>query len=219
MGKKFIIDRSIYSLIKPLKSIKRMSQFLATLSKILVKENFLLQKFEPEDVEKILKSNFLHVWKLYYEFEVSRLLSWKKFFKDLETWHIWSLCCVNQFINSYSNDSFNDKNFDVFINDIFFSNTKKNNGINAMSISDISGIPRATVVRKLNRLIKENYLKIDNKKRYTITSVHAKKLIPIHKTVISNLATFSSLIYNLIIVKKLKNNTKTIDRKKNKNIF
>ena len=37
-------------------------------------------------------------------------------------------------------------------------------GVNAMSISDITGIPRATVVRKLKVLVKNNILSIDDKK-------------------------------------------------------
>ena len=48
-------------------------------------------------------------------------------------------------------------------------------GINAMSISEITGIPRATVIRKLNKLIKENFLKIDTKKHYSSTGVYQKK--------------------------------------------
>ena len=32
-----------------------------------------------------------------------------------------------------------------------------------MSISDISGIPRATVIRKLNKLLKGKFLTIDSK--------------------------------------------------------
>ena len=44
-----------------------------------------------------------------------------------------------------------------------------------MSISDITGIPRATVIRKLNKLLKEKFLKIDTKKHYSSTGVHQKK--------------------------------------------
>jgi len=36
-------------------------------------------------------------------------------------------------------------------------------GINAMSISEITGIPRPTVVRKLRYLIKNNFLHINEK--------------------------------------------------------
>ena len=35
-------------------------------------------------------------------------------------------------------------------------------GVNAMSISEITGIPRPTVVRKLKYLIQNDYLKIKN---------------------------------------------------------
>ena len=37
-------------------------------------------------------------------------------------------------------------------------------GVNAMSLSDITGIPRPTVVRKLKWLINEKYLNINDKK-------------------------------------------------------
>ena len=37
-------------------------------------------------------------------------------------------------------------------------------GVNAMSISEITGIPRPTVVRKLKWLIEKNYLNINDKK-------------------------------------------------------
>ena len=37
-------------------------------------------------------------------------------------------------------------------------------GINAMSLSDITGIPRPTVVRKLKYLVKNNYITINEKK-------------------------------------------------------
>lgn len=39
-------------------------------------------------------------------------------------------------------------------------------GVNAMSISEITGIPRQTVVRRLKFLIRNNYLDIDKKNYY-----------------------------------------------------
>ena len=45
-------------------------------------------------------------------------------------------------------------------------------GVNAMSLSEITGIPRATVVRKLNWLIEKKYLNINNKK---LISLDAKE--------------------------------------------
>ena len=37
-----------------------------------------------------------------------------------------------------------------------------------MSLAEITGIPRATVIRKLNTLIKGNFLQIDKKKLITV---------------------------------------------------
>ena len=41
-------------------------------------------------------------------------------------------------------------------------------GVNAMSISEITSIPRPTVVRKLKYLIKNNYLTINEKKLVSV---------------------------------------------------
>ena len=41
-------------------------------------------------------------------------------------------------------------------------------GVNAMSLSDITGIPRPTVVRKLKRLIEADFLHINDKKLITM---------------------------------------------------
>ena len=70
-------------------------------------------------------------------------------------------------------------------------------GLNAMSISDITGIPRATVVRKLKKLVKKKYLSVNDKKLYVITDQTVKKLEPIQKVIINKLSDFSSQVFNL----------------------
>ena len=42
---------------------------------------------------------------------------------------------------------------EFYLEKYFFADKKDFSGINAMSISDITGIPRATVIRKLNKLV------------------------------------------------------------------
>ena len=70
-----------------------------------------------------------------------------------------------------------------------------------MSISDISGIPRATVIRKLNKLLKEKFLKIDIKKHYTSDRSSCKKLLDVQKKSLNNLSKLASRIYNLTLMK------------------
>ena len=89
---------------------------------------------------------------------------------------------------------------EFYLEKYFFADNKDDAGVNAMSISDITGIPRATVIRKLNRLIKENFLKIDNKKHYSSTGVHGKKLIEIQKKTLLNLSKFTACVYNLSLI-------------------
>ncbi len=69
-----------------------------------------------------------------------------------------------------------------------------------MSLSDITGIPRATVVRKLRILVEQKYLKIDNKKHYKLTDSSVNRLIPLQTTVLTNLANFSTKIFNLAVL-------------------
>jgi len=69
-----------------------------------------------------------------------------------------------------------------------------------MSISDITGIPRATVVRKLKKLLKLKMLTINNKKHYSLTRTLLKKLMPLQSAVLKRLANFSTKIYNLAIL-------------------
>ena len=44
----------------------------------------------------------------------------------------------------------------------------KEGGVNTMSISEITHIPRPTVVRKLNYLLKNKYISVNKKKQFTI---------------------------------------------------
>ena len=194
--KKIIIDRSSYPHIKPINSVKRVSRFLSILSKLLYQEKILSKKIETKTLEKVIKDNFSYAWKLYYEFQIPMMIGYKSFFGDVETSHIWGLCVVNQHVFLQKKNK--KKERIKFIKEL----TSINNipGLNAMSISDISGIPRATVVRKLKKLLKKNYLVIDDKKHYRITDAPMSKVKQVQSFVLERLAKFSTKIFNLAIL-------------------
>ena len=75
-------------------------------------------------------------------------------------------------------------------------------GINAMSISEITGIPRATVIRKLQILVKRKILMINEKKHYKLIDKFVYKLKPLQKNVLVNLSDFSAKIFNLVLLGK-----------------
>ena len=197
--KRLLLDRSRYYKSKPVKSIQRVSRFLATLSELCEKENVLKKNISSEELELTIKNNFSYIWKIYYELQIPMMINYKKIFKDLETFHIFGICVVNQhlYLKKISNE-FLDR--DEFLQSIYTSTNMQ--GINAMSLSDISGIPRATVIRKLKKLVKGKFLSIDDKKHYRLTGFFTKKLMPTQKKVFHQLAIFSASVFNLAIYER-----------------
>ena len=196
-----IIDKSMFPFMKPQKSIIRISRFLSTISNILYQGNILQSEFESIKIEDFIKNNFSLIWKLYYEVQIPNLLKWKKVFKDLETFHVWAVCVVNQKLNSKKNPESNNKiSKKKYLDRYFFNDDNVIDGVNAMSISDISGIPRATVIRKLNILIEKKYLVINDKKHYTLANTHQKKLSSIQEINLSFLYEFIANVFNLILI-------------------
>jgi hypothetical protein len=82
-------------------------------------------------------------------------------------------------------------------------------GMNAMSLSDITGIPRPTVVRKLKYLIDNNYLSI-NEKKLLFINIQGAKLKRSSELQDANIKTLINFIY------KVFNQIKIIDSGKDK---
>ena len=199
---KIIIDRSKFYYSKPIDSIKRVSRFLATLSELCKDEKILSKNITSEELELVIKDNFSYIWKIYYDVQIPMLIGYKKIFEDIEAFHIFGVCVVNEHIYARK-ISESHMNRDEFLKSIFTVSNAQ--GINAMSISDITSIPRATVIRKLKKLVNKKILTIDIKKHYKLTGSFAKKLKPVQKDVFIKLANFSTSVFNLIILnKKLK---------------
>ena len=201
LKKKIIIDKKTWPNIKPHDTMIRLSRFFATLSKILYEEELMEETLNSEKIIKAVKENFSYVWKHYYDMQLPMLLNFKKLHGDIETHHIHAICIVNQALNSKTNDN-SQMSKEYYLEKYFFSTNAL--GINAMSISDITGIPRATVIRKLKILVKEKFLKIDDKKHYLTTGEHQKLLLAIQKKNFENLSKFAALIFNLSLQKNSK---------------
>ena len=169
LKKKIIIDRETWPNIKPKDTMIRVSRFLSTLSKILYDEELIEKTFSSEYIVDVAKENFSYVWKLYYDMQIPMLLNFKEILGDIESFHVHGICIVNQALNSKKNDN-SQMSKEYYLEKYFFSTDAV--GINAMSISDITGIPRATVIRKLKKLVKNKFLKIDDKKHYLTIGHH-----------------------------------------------
>ena len=203
INKKILIDRKTWPNIKPEETIKRMTRFLSTLSKLCVDEGQLAETISSESLAETTREYFSFIWKLYYEMQMPMLLGFKKVFGDLESFHIWGICIVNHALDSKKNNN-SEMSKEFYLEKYFFSDQNDEQGINALSISDITGIPRATVIRKLKKLIKEKFLRIDKKKHYSLTNIHQKKILDVQNNTLNNLSKFAARIYNLSLLKEKK---------------
>ena len=174
-GKKIFIDRSAYETVKPINALKHLSLLISVSSKILDKEKKIDQSLNPEDVSKKIKERFSFCWYQFYKFIFAYYIRWKKVFNDYE------IVCIGLlvFANAATDRSFGLKKLTAkkWVEQISEADSV---GLNAMSISDITGIPRPTVVRKLDTLIKNGWMNYNEKKLVSVnlsreTSVQGKK--------------------------------------------
>ena len=110
---------------------------------------------------------------------------------------------MNQVLNvSNQLDTSNNKTTLNFFktNNVLLDNLGSNSGISAMSISDMTSIPRATVIRKCQYLLKEDLVKINSKKQYVLSSMNFKKILPYQTEVFWFKAKFIRKILNLLTI-------------------
>ena len=128
-------------------------------NKILKEEREVDKVFEVEEIITSIKKNYSFCWYQFYKFLFVFTNRWRKSVGDLETFCVGMVVMLN-FVEreSFRVKDLNIKQFQNSLPNI------KDRGVNAMSISEITGIPRATVVRKLKHLIDNGFLSIDEKK-------------------------------------------------------
>jgi predicted DNA-binding transcriptional regulator len=194
-GKKIFIDRSGFLTTKANKTLKNFSILVSKFSEILVTEKISNKVFDVDEVSKSIKENFSFCWYHFYKFLFTFTNRWKTDTKtlDLET------ICIGLIvtINTIQNKAFKDKKLD---RKKYLKEVKKTDhiGINAFSISVITGIPRATVVRKLQFLIDKKFLIIDEKKLYSFgISTKSKQSTVISKLQDKNMGSLSEFLYRV----------------------
>ena len=166
--KRIMINRKGQEYQKPKDSIKSMARLMSRFTVFLCKSNLLDKKINNDILEKRIKENFTQVWTIFFDNQIPTIVRWKKFFGDIETWSIWGQCIYNQ--NLVLNKNFKASISTDLTSDNFI--VKLNNegiqGLNAMTISELSGIPRPTALRKLSNLVKRKLVKKDKNNLYLL---------------------------------------------------
>ncbi len=201
-GKKIFIDRSALSISNGKDTIKDISVLLFEFNKILKNQKLGEKIFNTDQISFSIKENFSFCWYQFYKFIFIYTNRWRKEVKDLETMCIGILVMLN----ASENKSFKVKNLNLktYQKKVMGSDDR---GVNAMSLSDITGIPRPTVVRKLKYLVKHNYITI-NKKKLIFINIQGTNLKRSSELQDANIKTLSNFIY------KVFNQIKIIDSSK-----
>ncbi len=201
--KNIVIDRKAFNFIKPASQIKSSSKYIYLVSKSLNKKNIYSKKLQPKMIEDIFKIKFSLCWQWFYKMQIPLVIGYQTFMEDLSSFHIWGTVAMNQVLNveKHLNTGEDKPSLDYFTtSNILIKNLGANSGISAMSISDMTEIPRATIIRKCKFLIKKDLLKINKKKHYVLSSMNFKKILPYQSEIFKYKAKFIRKILNLLLI-------------------
>ena len=196
-GKKIFLDRSAYETQEPINTLKNVSVLLSRFSEISKKNNIIKKSLDRTEVSKLIKNNFSFCWYQFFKFIFSYCYRWRKYFGDLEI----MLIGITIAFNSVTTASIKLKGIESYI-DKWREEILQNNirGINAMSISEITGIPRPTVIRKINSLIKLNMIEMDKNKLLNVkfNNKSLKETSELQNETIDDLGVFITRTFNQI---------------------
>jgi predicted transcriptional regulator len=194
-GKKIFVDRSAFTTAKAEQTLKELSILISKFNEILVEEKVTNIIFNTNEISESIKTNFSFCWYQFYKFLFIFTTRWRNNVADLETLAIGFVVLLNTIDNkSFRVKDLNRKKY------FKLSQGSDDIGVNAMSLSDITGIPRPTVVRKLKYLIKNNFLHINEKKLITlnISGATLKKTNKLQDLNMKNLSNFLYRVFNQI---------------------
>jgi len=189
-GKKiFVVRDTLYS-AKAVETLTEVANILHEFNKILKKEKLVNEVYSVNEIILSIKENFSYCMYQFNKFWFAYLNRWRVELKDLESLGIGMVVIINAVKNK---DFTPKKNIRSYHKELMGSD---NRGVNAMSISEITGIPRPTVVRKLKYLIDKKYLHINDKK---LISFDAKDsaFITTKGMVNKNMISLSHFIYKV----------------------
>ena len=191
VGKKIFVERSAFLNAKATDTVKELAILLNEFSQILKEEKVIDNIFQLEEINKSIKKNFSFCLYQLNKFLFIYLNRWRQEMPDLETLTIAMLVVLN----ATENKNFKPSKLSIisYREEIMGSDSK---GVNAMSISDITGIPRPTVVRKLKWLIDKKFLTINDKKLISLDAKDStfKKTKNLQD---QNMLSLSNFIYRL----------------------
>ena len=196
-GKQIFVNRTAIPVVQANLTLKNMSVLLCEFNKILKEEDIAEVAYQITEISDSIKKNFSFVWYQFYKFLFIFTNRWRKELGDLETFCVGVIVLLNAAENkSFKLKELTRKKYSISIQD------SDERGVNAMSISDITGIPRVTVIRKLKKMIKRNLLQINEKKLITVNMLGDEfvKIQVLQDENMASLSNFVNRVFNQIKV-------------------
>ena len=190
IGKKIFIVRSTLYSTRATNTLTELATILHEFNKILKKEKLATEVYSVNEIISAMKENFSFCWYQFNKFWFMYMNRWRAELKDLEYLAIGMVVIINAVKNK---DFIPKKNMRSYHKAVMGSDVR---GVNAMSISEITGIPRPTVVRKLKYLIDKKYLHINEKKLITFDAKDSA-FQKTGKMINQNMLSLSNFIYKI----------------------
>jgi hypothetical protein len=202
--KKIIIDRTAFAILDPNQQLRITAKYIFSFAKQLSKnkeiQSILYKDLNLDFIENVIKKNFSLCLRWFYRMQIPLILSYNKFFSDTLTFHVYGTVVMNQAFNlSNSHVTTIDPSRLVFNKQLILEG-QNSSGLSAMSISDMTKIPRATVVRKCKILIQKNFVDINDKKQFVMSGRKMKELVSHQEELFKNKSKFLRKMLNLIII-------------------
>ena len=189
-GKKiFVVRDTLYS-ARATNTLTEIATILHEFNKILKKEKLATNVYSINEIISAMKENFSYCWYQFNKFWFIYINRWRAELKDLEYLAIGMVVIINAVKNKEFSSK---KNIHSYHKAVMGSDVR---GVNAMSISEITGIPRPTVVRKLKFLIDKKYLHINEKKLITFDAKDSA-FQKTGKMINQNMLSLSNFIYKI----------------------
>ena len=188
--KSIIVTLKAGLLQKPEETINSFSKILQYVSFLLYQQKTVKKYYKKDFFIKKIKERFTQILAIFLEYQLDYILRRKELTNDdTEMFFIFGTLFYNQvmFLKKSEKKAHYQKEW---VNEMLHVGNKK--GINAMSISDLTGIPRPTVIRKLKYLLKNKDIMKDDKNLYYL--VNGKLLTQFNKQRLINIKNLSAII-------------------------
>ena len=167
-GKSIIFNRKGIETQKPNDMIELLSVFIEKKSKMMSGKDWFGEHLEKDYIKRFVKKYFTIVWLRFFRMQIPFLTRHRNVFGDLETWIVWgNIALTHQYYLAKAAEK-NLISSPITIKSYYsdVADVKIDRGVNASSISDISSIPRATVIRKLKWLVLQKAIKKNKSLEY-----------------------------------------------------